>query len=505
MTAPPNSLEKGSSAMATYKIRGSTHNVIYTYRTASGAYKQQWESYETELEAIQRKAYIDHLQKGKRQDEIQQAVSDYKRKRAIERSAREAAQKVSQFPPVSVPQGNEDNTHQTFQEFISKFLPFYARKKRFSPNTYDSYESILANHVLPYFGHRVMSSITSEDIDDFLDYLSQKPCQGSKSYGKKIADIPKLSSATIKKCYNVLTVGFPTAKKWRYITEIPETTAPSEKTKKRRAWEPQYVFQILDGCKDDPVLHLAIHIAFVCSLREGEVAGIDISTIDLYDRSLWISQIVQRVSDKALEVLPKEEIIKVFPKKVSTSKSSLILKSPKTDGSQRKQYLTTPLLQEIKTQMDEINTNKELLGKEYHDNGLLICRPDGSPIEPKSLDKAFKDRQAALNIEPQIDFQGLRKSGQMHKIRLCNNNYQLVAENAGQSPQVLMSNYNEALDSEKRTLTMMVETSFYPGAALPDASVPTKPEDAQSLLEKIQQDPALSKQLLQLLLSNALN
>jgi hypothetical protein len=155
--------------------------------------------------------------------------------------------------------------------------------------------------------------------------------------------------------------------------------------------------------------------------------------------------------------------------------------------------------------MDEINTNKELLGKEYHDNGLLICRPDGSPIEPKSLDKAFKDRQAALNIKPQIDFQGLRKSGQMHKIRLCNNNYQLVAENAGQSPQVLMSNYNEALDSEKRTLTMMVETSFYPGAALPDASAPTKPEDAQSLLEKIQQDPALSKQLLQLLLSNALN
>jgi hypothetical protein len=53
---------------------------------------------------------------------------------------------------------------------------------------------------------------------------------------------------------------------------------------------------------------------------------------------------------------------------------------------------------------------------------------------------------------------------------------------------------------------MMVETSFYPSPAQPDASLSTtKPEDAQSLLAKIQQNPALSKQLLQLLLSNALN
>lgn len=50
-----------------------------------------------------------------------------------------------------------------------------------------------------------------------------------------------------------------------------------------------------------------------------------------------------------------------------------------------------------------------------------------------------------------IDLQGLRKSGQMHKVRLTKNNYQLVAENGGQSPEVLMSNYNEALDTEKRT------------------------------------------------------
>lgn len=49
--------------MATYKVRGTAHNVIYPYRTEDGKVKQQWETYSTELEAMQRKTYIDYLQK----------------------------------------------------------------------------------------------------------------------------------------------------------------------------------------------------------------------------------------------------------------------------------------------------------------------------------------------------------------------------------------------------------------------------------------------------------
>jgi hypothetical protein len=301
-----------------------------------------------------------------------------------------------------------------------------------------------------------------------------------------------------------LTGGFSTAKKWRYIAEIPVTTAPAEKTKKRKAWDAGRIFTALEGIKDDKLLHLAVHIAFVCSLRAGETAGIDAKSVDFHDRSLWITQEVQRVSDKSLEVLPKNEIIRVIPKQVKTAKSSLILKAPKTEGSCRKQYLTTPLLREIKERMEEIKANKEFFSKEYQDYGLLLCRPDGRPIDPKDLDKWFKEWQNAMKIEDQIEFQGLRKSGQMHKVRLTNNNYQLVAENGGQSAEVLMSNYNEALDSEKRTLSLLVETSFYPQEALPKDS--TQPfENLETVLQVIQSSPELSAQILQLLLAGAVS
>ena len=102
-----------------------------------------------------------------------------------------------------------------------------------------------------------------------------------------------------------------------------------------------------------------------------------------------------------------------------------------------------------------------------------------------------------MNITDQIDLQGLRKSGQMHKIRLTKNNYQLVAANAGQSPEVLMHHYNEALEVEKQQLASMVESSFYPTPAKSNEKPASL--DAAEILKLIQKNPDLSAKLMQLL------
>ena len=488
--------------MATYKVRGTAHNIIYPYRTESGQLKQQWETYTTALEAKQRKAYIDYLQENRMRTDIYRAAMEYRRQRAVEKAVSEQFQRPT--PLVEPPKGaNDDNMGKTYREFAEKWLPFHARKERFSPNSFDSYRSNLDNHILPFFGDRIMSSITAEDIDDFMDYLSLKPCKGPKSYGKLPGQIPTLSSSSVKKVYTVLTSGFETALKWHYIAAIPVTSAPAEKTAKRRAWDMARVREVMESIKEDRILHLAVHLAFVCSLRAGEVAGIDKKTIDFRDGSLWIVHQVQRVSDRSLGVLPKNEIVRVFPKQIPTSKSSLILKGPKTEESQRKQYLTRPLLQEIQARIAEIEEHKAFFQEEYHDYGLLLCHPDGRPLDPKCLEDAFKLHQIQIGIPEaeQVDIQGLRKSGQMHKVRLTKNDYQLVAESAGQSPEVLMHNYNEALDSEKRALSRLVEGSFYPD--LEPATSSEGANDVSSLLERIQKNPDLRRQLVESLLLGA--
>ena len=495
--------------MATYKMRGDSHSVVYRYIDENGKKIQHWETYQTELEALQRKVYIDCLQKENKNDEMRAAARDYKARRAAVKEAIQRARGAfrpvePKEPPKPSPSG-EDNSQKTFRDFMERFLPIHARKERFSPNSYDSYRTTLKTHIYPYFGDWVMSSIKAEDIDLFVDYLSGKRCSGSKAYSDDPFKIPHLSQSTIKKCYDVLTVGFPTAKIWGYIKEIPVTSAPSCKMKKRRAWDAERVMDLMEKIPRDSLLHLEVHLAFVCSLRAGEVVGIEASSVNFEDKSLWITQIVERVSDEAIGQLPKEDLIKIFPKLKENSKSSIILKTPKTEGSVRKQYLTWPLLAEIKERMQEIERNKDFFGSEYQDYGLLICNPDGTPIEPKSLNGKLKEAEMALGIEDQIEFQGLRKSGQMHKVRLTQNNYQLVAENAGQSPEVLMSNYNEALDSEKRELAQLVEEHLYPRLVTEDGKRGDNEDSMTEIVEKIRSDPKFSQQILQLLLSSAAN
>lgn len=322
--------------------------------------------------------------KNRLRHEIQKAAVEYQCKRSVER---EVAERFRTKTPDEAPShAAEDNTTRTYREFAEKWLPIHARKERFSPNSYDSYRSNLDRHILPYFGDQVMSNITAEDIDDFLDVLSRKPCRGPKSYGKRPEDIPTLSSSTVKKCFTILTSGFETAKKWHYISEIPKVTAPTEKTVKRRAWDSRRVFEVLDSIKEDELLHLTVHLAFVCSLRAGETAGIDLHTIDFRDGSLWITRQIQRVSDSAIGVLPKHEVLRIFPKQVLTSKSSMILKGPKTEDSHRKQYLTTPLLDELHERLARIEENQAFFREEYRDYGLLICQTDGRPVDPKNLE-----------------------------------------------------------------------------------------------------------------------
>ena len=129
--------------MAMYKARGDSHNVIYNYFPPEGK-KQMWETYATQLEAFQRKAYIDYLQKIKSNDEITKTAMEYKAKHTDTKALRDKifcnAECVVPVKSecVAVP-AVEENTQKTYREFTDKWLPYHARKNRLSPNTYDCY------------------------------------------------------------------------------------------------------------------------------------------------------------------------------------------------------------------------------------------------------------------------------------------------------------------------------------------------------------------------------
>lgn len=344
---------------------------------------------------------------------------------------------------------------------MERFLPIYARKRNFSPKTYDSYRQNLETHIYPYFGDWVMSSITSSAIDGFIDYLFQKTMSWKQSYGKCASEIPTLSSGTVKSAITFLLLALKQQNDGTISRKFP---TPKVRLSTTRSAKPGLLSTSQKFSTKFRMIPFSIsrYISLLFVHSERGKLLLSISTQLTLMKAACGYPRFSSVSLTSPQNSFQRKIAKVFPKQFSNAKSRLVLKTPKTEGSLRKQYLTRPLVQEIKERIAEINKAKELLGPEYQDNGFLICQPDGRPVDPNNLCKSFKEWQSTMNITDQIDLQGLRKSGQMHKIRLTKNNYQLVAANAGQSLEILMHHYNEALEAEKQQLASMVESSFYP-------------------------------------------
>jgi integrase len=479
--------------MATIKPRGGAYVVIYNYKGVDEKSIQQWETYKSELEAVQRKAHIDYLQKTKDCDELLRLASEYK----------QMHEAFFSKPPIRampiVQSEKKSNETKTFAEFAEKRLSVHAGKKQLSPYSYDSIANNLRTHILPYFGNMIVSAVTSEDVDAFLSHMRQKKCRGPKSRGKTPEEVPTLSSGTVKKNYDILAAAFPVAKEWGYTEKNPVTKAPGFKYKKRKFWTREQVRDAL-GRIDEKLLHLAVHTTFMCSLRAGETVGIELRSIDFTEGSLRIVQTLQRVSDKALTEIPQDEILRIFPKQKESSKSRLILKAPKTEGSERKLFLNDRLLAEIRSRIRQIEKEKEFFGDEYHDYGLLFAFPNGDPIETGQMEKRFRNWQRKNGIEPVIDVQGLRKSSSMYKLRLSGFNYQEVQGDTGHaSPTVLMGHYNETLESERKQLAYKIRDDFYsePGDAPADRG--SADDRIESLLESAKADPLLFDRLMQTL------
>ena len=126
-------------------------------------------------------------------------------------------------------------------------------------------------------------------------------------------------------------------------------------------------------------MRLAVHLAYVLTLRPGEVVGIPIDGIQ--DNSIEIRQEIERITDKALNATAKEDITVVYPKKKGKSDTQLVLLTPKTEGSIRRLYLNAYLREDIDARRRQIERDKQYFGDDYNDYGLLICLPNGDPVE----------------------------------------------------------------------------------------------------------------------------
>ena len=76
-------------------------------------------------------------------------------------------------------------------------------------------------------------------------------------------------------------------------------------------------------------------------------------------RTISVSKTMQRANKDALEKLDLNQVYHTFPDRREGSKSSLILKKPKTKKSNRVLYMTKPLKEELQAWLEKLKQDEQ--------------------------------------------------------------------------------------------------------------------------------------------------
>ena len=286
------------------------------------------------------------------------------------------------------------------------------------------------------------------------------------------------------------------------IKESPVVCAPPKKNKVEAAiWAPDEVALALEHMekKADTFMHLAVHMAFICSMRNGEAVALTKDCIEFDKNRIKINKTLQRVRRREFEDMPKDDLIFVFPDKEPDSNSVLILKKPKTDSSERYVFMTEQLKEELLKYLKVLERQKKYYGEQYHDYNLVLCLENGDPIEPKLMEKRFKKWQKRYGEDlPEIKFHGLRHSSITYKLYLSGGDIKAVQGDSGHASAAMVTdNYSHMQDSRRFELSQKIGKSFYQHEGAEEMETDgVNEETVLDLANKLQKNPESLNKLL---------
>jgi integrase len=305
-----------------------------------------------------------------------------------------------------------------------------------------------------------------------------------------------------------MSTAFKQAVRWGMIGKNPFEGAalPHHEDQRRAIWNEETIRKALDACEGGK-LFMAIHLAFACSLRFGEICGLTWDCVDISDAAimngdahLHVKKVLARVHAEAIDVVGKQDILFTFPAVVSgKSRTRLVLKKPKTESSIRKIWIPetlAKLLREWKANQERL---KELLGDEYTDYGLVIALENGRPCEDRVLGNAFNRLKKNAGL-PNVVFHSLRHSSTTYKLKQNHGDIKATQGDTGHAqPNMVTEVYSHILDEDRRVNAQRFEAAFYANPDMREQermlraqSPQQQPQDVLELAKLLSENPALA-------------
>ena len=300
----------------------------------------------------------------------------------------------------------------TLGSYLDHWLEAYARPN-VAPKTFERYAEIVRLHLKPELGHHLLAKLQPLHI--------QAAHSKALESGHKTRKGGALSARTVLHHHRVLREALQQAVKWQLLVRNPADSVqpPKPQSREMQVLDETAAASLLEAAKGT-TLHLPIVLAVGAGLRRGEALAVRWADMDLAAGVLSVQQSLEQ------------------------TKAGLAFKAPKTAKGRRLVTLPGFALEVLKRHRVEQAKAKLRLGPAYEDRDLVCARPDGKPLDPRSVSHQFGEflKQLAL---PKVRLHDLRHSHATHLLRQ-GTHPKIVSERLGHSSiSITLDTYSHVL------------------------------------------------------------
>ena len=193
-----------------------------------------------------------------------------------------------------------DMSFEAFTQLYEKDI-----RPRLKENTWLTKEHIIKTKILPYFGKRNISEITTKDViawqNELLAYRNEKRQPYSQTY--------------LKTVHNQLSAIFNHAVKHYDLRSNPAAKAGSMGDKDGaniNFWTKDEYSRFAEEMMDKPVSYYAFEMLYWCGIREGELLALTAADFDFNNSTVRINKSYQRLHGEDVITTPKTKKSKSY-------------------------------------------------------------------------------------------------------------------------------------------------------------------------------------------------
>ena len=237
----------------------------------------------------------------------------------------------------------------TVKELCEQWFKVYC-EPNLADTTKRGYKVNLEKHVYPYIGHIHAQKLTPVNIQEMYRQLSKE------------GHSPRTIQYVHSTLHSALQYGYKLQIIGKNVCDF--ATVPKQVKYKPTILSEEEAVDLLQKVKDTN-LEIPVNLALALGLRRGEVCGLQWSDINFADKTVNICHNMICLDGKA-----------------SIGKT-------KTESSERTILMPDFLIEMLRTHKVEQAKIRLQLGSEYHNNDLVVCKPNGDPVFTSTLSQSF--------------------------------------------------------------------------------------------------------------------